>query len=386
MTRPPLAVLNLRSSAQTYGPEQALMLLVDALADYAVSTRILALYRAPEGGAEQHPWLEQARERGLEAEQLEDPGPFSLGLARRLTRRVQESGADVLHTHDYKSNILGGLAARRADRGLPWVATVHLHTATSRRLRLYRAIDLFLLRLADRVVTVSRDQSRMLLARGLDERRVVLVPNVVEVARIRAAADDPAAVRARLGLPSTGPLISLVGRLSPQKGIDDFLIAAQVLHTFRPQTRFLVVGHGPLRQQLEAQAAALGLGPEALRFLGYRADVPSLLAASDLVALPSRQEGLPMVLLEAMALARPVVASRVGGVGDLVKDGETGLLIPPGAPDKLAERLLALIDNPEQAGRLGEAAARHVALHCAPAHAARRLASLYHTILAERAG
>jgi glycosyltransferase involved in cell wall biosynthesis len=385
MNRPPLAVLNVRSSSEAYGPEQALLLLVDALRDYAVDTRILALYRAPEGGAELHPWLERARERGLEAEQLEDGGPFSLDLARRVARRVQGRGADVLHTHDYKSNILGGLAARRPDRSVPWVATVHLHTGTSRRLRLYRAIDLFLLRLADRVVTVSRDQSRMLLARGLDERRVVLVPNVIDVARISAEADDPLAVRARLGLAPDAPVISLVGRLSPQKGIDDFLIAAQVVHTFRPQTRFLVAGQGPLRQALEAQARTLGL-EEVLRFLGYRADVPSLLAASDLVALPSRQEGLPVVLLEAMALSRPVVASRVGGVPDVVRDGETGLLIPPRSPDKLAERLLALLDNPEQAGRLGDAARRHVSLHCSPNHAARRLASLYHTILAERAG
>ncbi len=380
----PIRVLHCRSSAASYGPERALMMLVDALAGHGVETGVLGLYRKRAEGDPVHPLVEQARERGLRAEQIHDPGPFSIGVARRMARRVHGSGAQILHSHDYKTNILGGLASRRPDKALPWVATVHLHTRSSRRLRIYRAIDLFLLRLADRVVTVSREQRRLLLARGVDRRRIVLVPNVIQAERFRALADEPAAVRSRLGLPPEAPVISLIGRLTPQKGVDDFLLAARRIHEAHPDARFLVAGHGSERERLESEAAALRLS-DALRFLGYRADVASLMAASDLLLMPSHDEGLPVVLLEAMAMALPVVATRVGGIPDLLRDGETGLLVDAGEPDDLASEALGLLADRPAAEAMGRAAQRFVGRHCSPERAARRLAAVYRTVLAERA-
>jgi glycosyltransferase involved in cell wall biosynthesis len=373
-----ISVLHCRSSAATYGPERALM-----LDQRDIETRLLALYRHPDPSSPVHPWIEQAREDGLYADQIVDPGPFSIGVVRRLGRRIGTADADILHTHDYKTNILGGLAARKQDRSMPWVATVHLHTSTSRRLRLYRAIDLLLLRLADRVVTVSRDQRRLLLERGVDRRRIALVPNVIDAARFREEADDRDAVRARLGIAANIPLITCIGRLSVQKGMDHFLEAAAQVHETRPDTRFLIAGHGPLRGALEAQAEALGLR-DCIRFLGYRADVASILAASDVVALPSRDEGLPVILLEALAMGRPIVATRVGGVPDLIRDGETGLLVPPGAPEEVAARMLELVTDRDEAERMGQAGLAFVKRNCSPDKAARRLSSIYRTVLNER--
>ncbi|MCB0217919.1 MAG: glycosyltransferase family 4 protein [Caldilineae bacterium] len=379
----PITVLHCRSSAASYGPERALMMLVEPLAAQGIESRLLALYRQREQGDAVHPLVEQARELGLRAEQIHDPGPFSIGVARRMARRVHASGAQILHTHDYKTNVFGGLASRRPDRGLPWVATVHLHTQSSRRLRVYRAIDLFLLRLADRVVTVSREQRRMLLDRGVDRRRVVLIPNVIDAGRFRELADAPQAVRARLGLPTEARVVTLVGRLAAQKGLDDFLEAARLVHAVQPETRFLIAGHGPERERLEGLSRALGLG-EALRFLGYRADVASLMAASDLLVMPSHDEGLPIVLLEAMAMGLPIVATRVGGIPDLVRDGETGLLVAPGAPRELADEALGLLADRETADSLGRSAQRYVDRQCSPERATRRLAAIYRTVLAER--
>ena len=378
-----VSVLHCRSSAATYGPERALMLMVDALGHRAIETRLLALYRQSEPSSPVHPWIEQAREDGLYADQIVDPGPFSIGVVRRLGRRITAADANILHTHDYKTNILGGLAARKHDRSMPWVATVHLHTSTSRRLRLYRAIDLFLLRLADRVITVSRDQRRLLLERGVDRRRIALVPNVIDAERFREEADERGAVRARLGIEGEVPLITTIGRLSVQKGMDHFLEAAAQVRQVRPETRFLIAGHGPLRGALESQAEALGLSDQ-LRFLGYRADVASILAASDVVALPSRDEGLPIILLEALSMGCPIVATRVGGVPDLIRDGETGLLVPPGAPDEVAARMLELISDREEAQRMGAAGLAFVKRSCSPDRAARRLSSIYRTVLNER--
>lgn len=380
----PLSVLHCRSSATLYGPERSLLLLVEPLAARGVDTRMLALYRRAEADPEIHPWIASARAAGLQADQVLDPGLFSLGVVRRVGRRIAASGADILHTHDYKANILGGLAARRPDRALPWVATVHLHTGTSRRLRMYRTLDLFLLRLADRVITVSRDQCHMLLKRGVDRRRLVLIPTVLDSRGFAARTADPAATRAALGLAPGAPVITVIGRLTAQKGIDSFIEAAHRVRAVHADACFLVVGSGPLAETFELQAEALGLNG-AVQFLGYQAEVAPILGASDVVVLPSRAEGLPLVLLEALAASRPVVASRVGGIPDIVRDGETGLLIPPNSPEHLAEQVLALLADPERAAALGRAGQRYVSMHCSPEHAARRLAAVYRTVLAERA-
>jgi glycosyltransferase involved in cell wall biosynthesis len=263
------------------------------------------------------------------------------------------------------------------------VATVHLHTTTSRRLRLYRAVDLFLLRLADRVITVSRDQRRMLLGRGVDRRRLVLVPTVVDAEACARLAGDPAAARAALSVPDEARVVTLVGRLTTQKGVDTFLDAARTVHQVRPNALFVIVGDGPDRSDLEARAIA-GELDGTVRFLGYRDDIPRVLAASDIIVMPSRAEGLPHLLLEALAVGRPVVASHVGGIPDVVHDGETGLLVPPAAPDRVADGVLRLLADPDLADRLARAGRRYVDRHCSPEMAARRLASVYRAAVAER--
>lgn len=382
-TRTGLTTLHCRASFARHGPEQALDQLMPALREQGVEPMVLAFYRAPNDGPAMNPWVADMRARGITAHQLPDPGPLSIGVVRRLRRRVKDSGADILHTHDYKTNVLGGLAARRADRSMPWVATVHLHTTTSRRLRLYRALDLFLLRLADRVITVSRDQRRILLERGVDRRRLVLIPNVIDADSFAAQAGDRLAARAELGLRPDNVVAVLVGRLTAQKGVDWFLTAASAVHEVMRESRFLIVGDGPERLSLEAQAAALGLG-EVVLFLGYRDDVPTLLAASDVFVLSSRSEGLPLALLEAMALGVPPVATRVGGVPDVVRGEQTGILVRPGEPLALAEGMLKLMEDGDAARRLGDEARRHVRRSYGPKQAARRMATAYRAVLAER--
>jgi glycosyltransferase involved in cell wall biosynthesis len=381
--RRPLTVLHCRASFARHGPEQALDQLLPALREQAIEPRVLALYRAPTDGPATHPWVTGMRAAGFVADQVPDPGPLSLGVVRRLRRRVMDSGADILHTHDYKTNVLGGLAARRAEKSMPWVATVHLHTRTTRRLRIYRALDLFLLRLADRVITVSRDQRRMLLERGVDRRRLVLIPNVIDASGFAASAGKREDTRAALGLLPEVPVAILVGRLTAQKAVDCFLTVASAVSDVRPDARFLIVGDGPERPALDAQTDALGISDNVL-FLGYREDVPSLLLASDVFVLSSLAEGLPLALLEAMAVGLPVVASRVGGVPDVVRGGENGILVRPGMPLSLAEGMLELMEDPEQARRLGEAGRQHVCRSFGPSQAARRMAAVYRTGLAER--
>jgi glycosyltransferase involved in cell wall biosynthesis len=378
-----IKVLHCRSSSGRHGPERALLEIAPALAELGVSAQVVALYRARSEGPEEHPWLTEARAAGVEAGQIVDSAAFSPRVARRLAWTMRRAQADVLHTHDYKSNILGGLVARQAERSLAWIATVHLHTTTTRRLKMYRALDLFLLRLADRVVTVSRDQRRLLLARGVDRRRIVLVPNVIDAERFAAQARPSAAVRRELGTDDSALIITVVGRLTPQKGVDVLMDALPGVLAAEPRAVVWIVGSGAAGPELEARAAAAGIRPR-VRFLGYRQDVASVLAATDLVVIPSRSEGLPLVLLEALSLARPVVASRVGGVPDLLGP-EMGWLVPPDDAPALASAVREALTDPERRRAVGEAAYRRVTAACAPERAARRLASVYRTVLAERA-
>ena len=151
------------------------------------------------------------------------------------------------------------------------------------------------------------------------------------VAAEEPPAVDRAEVRAAFGWPADAPVVLFAGRLMPQKGVDDLVDALDLLQHIRPQLKTLIVGGGPLKSELEETAHAFRLD-DTVRFLGHRDDVPRLLAAADLLVLPSLYEGLPNVVLEAMRFRKPVVATAAPGTTEVVVDGETGLLVPRARP------------------------------------------------------
>ncbi len=163
---------------------------------------------------------------------------------------------------------------------------------------------------------------------------------------------EPAEVRAGLGLPGDAPVVLFVGRLAAQKGVADLIAALDLLQHVRPDLRALIVGDGPLRSQLEETAHAFRLDG-AVRFLGHRDDVPRLLAAADLLVLPSLYEGLPNVVLEAMRARKPVVATAAPGTTEVIADGRTGLLVPVHDPTALARAIRTVVEDPALALRLG---------------------------------
>ena len=166
-------------------------------------------------------------------------------------------------------------------------------------------------------------------------------------------------MRGELGIPGEAPLIGIVARLVPIKAHEVFLQAARQLRPQLPTARFLVIGDGERRAELESLAQHLGLGP-AVRFLGWRSDLPRVYADLDVVALSSRNEGSPVALIEALAAARPVVSTAVGGVSEVVIDGATGLTVPPDEPAQLAAAMERLLSSRDLADRLGTAGRRHV--------------------------
>jgi len=213
--------------------------------------------------------------------------------------------------------------------------------------RTYRAVYA----LHHRVIAVSRAVARDLRARpGLpvaaDRLRVVY--NGLDLARVQAAEPLP---RAALGVPAGAPLVVCVGNLFPIKGQRLLISAFARLRQRLPAAHLLLVGEGPDRPALERLAAAHGQ-QEHVHFLGARADAPAILAASDVVAVPSLAEGLPLVPLEALALGKPVVATRAGGLPEIIAHGVTGLLVPPRRPEALAAALLAVLTQPAYAAAL----------------------------------
>ncbi len=208
-------------------------------------------------------------------------------------------------------------------------------------------------------VAVSEALGRHLVQSGIPADQVAVIVNGLEPPL--APADPPAlaAVRAELGIGPDEAVVGVVGRLVPVKAYDDFLRAAALVTKERPATRFLVIGDGPCAGALQELAHSLGIADRVV-FTGFRRDVPALLPLLDVFVLSSLSEGLPLVLLEAMAAGRPVVSTAVGGVPEVIDNGVNGYLSVPQQPEELAGQILRVLGDPGLAHLLGENAQRRV--------------------------
>jgi glycosyltransferase involved in cell wall biosynthesis len=275
---------------------------------------------------------------------LRRPGPAAVRSVLALRRLARATGARLVHANGSRVMAYAGLAGWWA--GLP----VIWHVRVADR-------DLFLDRplaaLARAIIVNSRAVARRLDWAPL---KVRCIPNGVDLTRVSPRQASPA-LRASLGLPEGAPVVASVGRFVAFKGYSHLLEAAHLVHQSVPAAHWLLVGDGELRGKLESHCRRLGLEPW-VRFTGWREDVPDLLALCDVFVLPSLGEHFGRVLIEAMAMARAVVATDAGGVPEIVIHGETGLLVPPGEPKSLAEAVLGLLEDPARAARLGAAGRR----------------------------
>lgn len=301
----------------------------------------------------------------------------AVGLVKRIKQRLWQTRTDLLHTHGYKQNILGTVAARLAR--VPWIVrTEHgvgesLSGWAAARMQVYRRLNALAARHCSAIITVSRelaDEWRATLSgRG---PRITVVRNGVPVPPTPAPATR---IRAELGIGADRIVFGTIGRVAPIKGLADLVEAAALLHRRDPRCAFLLTGEGPSRRSLEARAAELDL-QGVVRFLGFTPDPAEVLAALDVFVLPSLGEGVPMALLEALALGKPVIATAVGGVAELLSPGVHGLLVKPGAPAELAQACERLARDPALRGRLGQQARRLVEEQLT----ARRMATQVHEV------
>jgi glycosyltransferase involved in cell wall biosynthesis len=330
-----------------------------------------------EGG----PVADELRARGIPVEILGLGvlyAPRGLAGVARLARRLRRSRPDVLHTYLVSSNIFGAVAGRLA--GVPAVVTSRRDTGFSRNRRLELFEEWLVNPLVDRVVAVSpaiADSTRR--ERGLRPERILTIENGVDLAALEPGLRRRDETRRSWGLSAEDAAVGVVGHLSPIKGHADFLHAAALVAAAHRRVRFFVVGDGPLRSSLEALARDLGIA-DRVAFMGARDDVPRQLGMLDLVVVPSHAEGMSNALLEAMAMGRPVVATAVGGNVDVVRDGVTGLLVPPREPTALAGALAELLADPTVGAALGAAARCRVRQELSLDRMLRRYEELYRSL------
>jgi glycosyltransferase involved in cell wall biosynthesis len=284
-----------------------------------------------------------------------------------LVRLIHRERFSVVHTHCSKAGLIGRVAARLT-RVPVVVHTFHIfaaHQGLSRGKRaVYLMLDRMVRGMAHRYVAVAPRVAREAVEQRLAPAGgVVVVPSAVDLSQIPVTADP--AVRAELGVPEDAPLVGTVGRIVAQKCPLDFVRMCALIHDRRPEVRFVMVGDATLETaglEAETRREAERLGVPVV-FTGYRADAPRVAAAFDVYVVPSLYEGLGRAVTEAMASARPVVATAVNGVPDLVEPGVTGLLAAPRDPESLAGTVIWMLDHPDEARLMGAQGRERVRSH-----------------------
>jgi glycosyltransferase involved in cell wall biosynthesis len=295
------------------------------------------------------------------------------GWVIRFARRLSRERIDVLHSHEFGMNSYGGAAALLSRT--PAISTIHGRHWVVDRLR--RRVAYRVLRaLGIPVVAVSRDLAGFLEQRlGLSPGRLEVVHNGIPIEPALGTEERAArraALRSELGVPPKLPLLIAVGNLYPVKDHATLLRALSLL----PDAWLAIAGRGGEEENLRRLARELGIA-ERVHLLGLRDDIPRLLAAGDVFVQPSRSEGLPLAVLEAMAQGIPVVATDVGGVGEAVSDAETGYLVRPGDPAGLATAVGRILDSPDRGAALAAAASARVREEFSVEHMLARYRELY---------
>ncbi len=324
------------------------------------------------------------REKGIRVLNMKMKGFFDFRVIFKLARLIRREGIDLVHTHLARADAVGCLAAKIA--GVPVISTRHNTYEPWERNFLLTYLYHLILSPMDAIIAVSESAKDYLASWArVDEKKVRVIPNGVDLDEFNPVPRDadskkPLGLKKSTGLSPDSTLVGTIGRLDDLKGQDHFLEAAALVAKVRPEARFMIVGDGPEKETLTRLSVNLGLGDRVL-FTGWREDIPGLLAAMDVFVQSSHREGLGLAVLEAMACARPVVATKVDGLPELIEDGETGLLVNPGEPEGLAQGIIFLLGNKDVARRMGQAARNKARKRFDLKEMTRQIQELYETVL-----
>ena len=368
-----MKILHVISSGGMYGAEAVILNLARTLRD-GPHECVLGVFS--NSANPKHQLHELALKEGFESHLIPCRGQVDLGAIAKVRELATHVSADVVHTHGYKADVYVYLALRGL--GVPLVSTCHTWYDTDLFLSIYGIADRFVLRKYTRVVAVSDEVKQRLLKAGVREEKIRMVRNGIDLRRF----DGALPWLRKEAHPERALVVGLVGRLAWEKGVDVFLrAAAEVLVEF-PETRFVVVGEGPDQEKLERLIDA-SLIRESVEMLGRREEMASVYASLDVMVSSSRQEGLPMAVLEGMASGMALVATAVGAVPTVVEDGRTGVLVPADDAGLLAAGIAELLRDPAKRRLLGDAARRRIEEEYSAARMTRDYLRVYEEAIAE---
>ncbi len=365
----PMKILHIISSGGMYGAEAVILNLSRALNEGPHESILGVFSNSSRPNVQLH---ERALREGIESHLISCNGQVDRTVPSRIRELATQTGAEVVHAHGYKADVYVYLAMRGSPISI--VSTCHTWYDNDIVVRLYGMLDRLVLRRFSGIVAVSTAVKQQLLGAGVSEGNVRLIRNGVDLLAFQESSRSQQTPNG-----ADCPLsVGLVGRLSQEKGVDLFLQAAARVLQELPHTKFLVVGDGPLRVELESLIEHLGLAGS-VSLLGRKDDMPSFYNSLDLLVSASRQEGLPIALLEGMASGLPLVATAVGGVPALVQTDRTGVLVPADNVEALAKAISRLLLDAGLRQRFGNAARTLIAEE----YSATRMASDYLSLYQE---
>jgi glycosyltransferase involved in cell wall biosynthesis len=371
-------VLHLRSSAGFYGAEQVILNLARELTELGCTTHIVCINNTKNPHLE---LMEAATKANLPAVAVDCRGFFDRQTIKRIREIIRAKKIDVIHCHDYKSCLFGLLAASRLKVGK--VATNHLWTRSNLRLRVYATIEGLLYNRFDKVVAVSEDIEKECRPFILRKDKLTVIPNGIDLRRFALdnSAQDRRSTRAKLGFAEHDLVIGNIARLSIEKEQAVLLRAFKMLSGLSKNRSFklLIAGEGEEENNLRTLAETLGIRNQCV-FAGFRTDIPQLLNAIDVYVQSSRREGLPMIILEAMAARAAIVSTRAGGIPAAITDGEQGRLVDIGDADQLTRVLDEVLSNPDERKKLAQRARHRVEKQFSADAMADRYVAIYREI------
>jgi glycosyltransferase involved in cell wall biosynthesis len=332
-------ILALIDTFQVSGPTRGLFQIVEGAKDSMFQV-IPGMFLV--GSQDRSPAVEEATRRGFSFGLVHQRTRFDNSLATQALRLVGDHGISILQSHNYKPAFLAWRLKVRT--GLPWVAFSHGYTSGGGMLAFYNALDRWLLRKADRVVAVSQSLSKLLARSGVPPDRIRVIPNCIDPSD-HSPCMSGQELRSQFHSRPDGLLVGVIGRFSKEKGHSVFIKAFQSVVRELPEAKGILIGEGPERSTLQKQIKNFGLQGHIV-FGGYHQSISPVYAALDLVVIPSYSEGLPNVLLEAWLHKKPVVATAVGGIPEIMDSRWSRWLVPAGDSASLSKAIVEALKSP----------------------------------------
>ena len=367
-----LRVMQLISSSGYYGAENMLLNLCASQEKSGCRNSLVLFYNVHVPNVE---FYERARRRGVSVRMIHCLGRVDWRAVRQIREYVHEDGVNVLHTHGYKADIYGFLAARKENK--PVVATCHNWVGGTKALDIYNQLDRWMLKKFNAIGAVSPTVKQQLINSGISESRIKVIDNGIDVEAF--ARPEPVTESRTVG----GRVIGVVARLDLQKGFEYLLIAVRDLCRSYQRITVVISGEGPDRRAIEQMIEQYGLQHNVV-LAGQQSDMPAVYADMDIFVLPSLNEGLPMTVLEAMAAGKPIVATRVGAVPNVISDGETGLLVKPKDAIGLRHAIARLLSDPDLCRSMGARAQEWVGRQYTSDAMALQYRSMYEEVLGRK--